>query len=107
MSTTQSKFKLGQTIPVKFAIYDNAGNVVQQTVAPTFTRSNSQGACDPATTPEELVTLPTDTDTKYDWMGSHYQYNWSTKGITQAGEYRIYANLADGKPRWVDICLTK
>ena len=30
------------------------------------------------------------------WDGSQYHYNWSTKGLT-AGEYRIYANLADGR----------
>ena len=28
------------------------------------------------------------------------------KGLT-AGEYRIYANLADGTKHYVDICLTK
>ena len=42
----------------------------------------------------------------YSWNGSQYHYNWSTKGLT-AGEYRIYANLADGTKRYVDICLTK
>jgi hypothetical protein len=35
-----------------------------------------------------------------------YHYNWSTKGLT-TGEYRMYANLADGTKRYVDICLTK
>jgi hypothetical protein len=104
---TQSKFKLGQTIPVKFAIYNAAGNVVQQTVIPNFRKSERLGTCDSLTTPEESVTVINDTDGKYDWMGSHYQYNWSTKSITQAGEYRIYADLADKTQRWVDICLTK
>ena len=42
----------------------------------------------------------------YTWDGSQYHYNWSTKGLT-AGEYRIYANLADGLKPYVDICLTK
>ena len=42
----------------------------------------------------------------YGWDGSKYHYNWSTKGLT-AGEYRIFANLADGTKRFVDICLTK
>jgi hypothetical protein len=105
--STQSKFKLGQTIPVKFAIYDAAGNVVQQTVTPNFRKSERLGACDPVTPPEERVTVVHDSDGKYDWMGSHYQYNWSTKSITSAGEYRIYADLTDGTNRWVDICLTK
>ena len=38
--------------------------------------------------------------------GQQWVYNWSTKGLT-AGEYRIFANLADGTARHVDICLTK
>ena len=38
--------------------------------------------------------------------GGHYQYNWSTKGGT-AGLYTVYANLADGTSRSVNICLTK
>jgi hypothetical protein len=42
----------------------------------------------------------------YAWDGSQYHYNWSTKGLT-AGEYRIYANLADGTKQYVDICLAK
>jgi hypothetical protein len=43
---------------------------------------------------------------EYQGDGSQYHYNWSTKGLT-SGEYRIYANLADGTHRWVDVCLTK
>jgi hypothetical protein len=37
--------------------------------------------------------------------GSQYQYNWSTKSVSAAGEYRVFANLADGTHNWVDICL--
>jgi len=43
----------------------------------------------------------------YSYSGGHYQYNWSTKSITTAGEYRIFANLADGTSQSVYICLTK
>ena len=50
--------------------------------------------------------LSPQSDPKYGFNGSHYHYNWSTKGLT-AGEYRIYAHLADGTSRYVDICLTK
>ena len=39
-------------------------------------------------------------------VAGQYHFNWSTKGLT-AGEYRIFANLADGTARYVDICLTK
>jgi ribosomal-protein-alanine N-acetyltransferase len=103
---TESKFKLGQTIPVKFDIYNAAGTVVQQAQNPTFTKSNNLGNCDSTTTLEDPTTLSPDAATTYAYTGGHYQYNWSTKNLT-AGEYRIYANLADGTKRYVDICLTK
>jgi hypothetical protein len=55
---------------------------------------------------ETVVSEPATPDSEYRLDGSHYGYNWSTKGLT-AGEYRIYANLADGSKKFVDICLTK
>jgi hypothetical protein len=103
---SESKFKLGQTIPVKFDIYNAAGNVVQQAQNPTFTKSNNFGSCDATTTLEDPTTLSPEAAATYAYTGGHYQYNWSTKNLT-AGEYRIYANLADGTKRYVDICLTK
>ncbi|MGI8830078.1 MAG: S8 family serine peptidase [Candidatus Limnocylindria bacterium] len=102
----QSKFKLGQTIPVRFNIKNAAGTIVQQTPNPTFTRSANRGVCDSQTAPETVPVLTPMTDAQFSFNGSHYHYNWSTKGLT-AGEYRIYAHLADGTSRYVDICLTK
>jgi hypothetical protein len=104
----QSKFKLGQTIPAKFVIKNAAGAVVQQATNPTFSRSANRGSCDTNAVLETIVeTLAPDGAGTYAWDGSQYHYNWSTKGLT-AGEYRIYANLADGlTDRFVDICLTK
>ena len=60
------------------------------------------------TAPETVPVLTPMTDPTYSFNGSHYHYNWSTKGggLT-TGEYRIYAHLADGTSRYVDICLTK
>jgi hypothetical protein len=109
IGTTESKFKLGQTIPVKFIISNAAGTPVQQTPNPTFTKSQNRGACDPTTTLEDPVVASPDNGTQYIYTGGQYHYNWSTKGLT-AGEYRIYANLAnleDGTINYVDICLTK
>ena len=103
----ESKFKLGQTIPAKFDIKDAFGNVVQQASQPTFTRSTWLGTCDFTTSTESIAGLEPMATGNYVWTGGHYQYNWSTKGITKAGEYRIFANLADGTSRYVDICLTK
>ena len=47
----ESKFKLGQTIPVKFDLTNAQGQVVQQTGNPTFTRSgcSTPSAMPPAT----------------------------------------------------------
>jgi hypothetical protein len=110
----ESKFKLGQTIPVKFNIYNSASIAVQQATNPTFTKV-SHGTCDSQTEPEAVTTETPNAGAQFVWTTDHYQYNWSTKGL-QAGEYRIYANLADGtgqqntdplKQNYTDICLTK
>ena len=104
--TLQSKFKLGQTIPVKFIISNAAGTSVQQATNPTFTKVY-RGACDSITALETLQTLTPDPSNQYIYSGGQYHYNWSTKGL-QAGEWRIFANTADGNPdNYVDICLTK
>jgi hypothetical protein len=62
--------------------------------------------CDATAVPDQITdTVVPDPDAVYAWDGSQYHYNWSTKGLT-AGEYRIYANLADGTKPYVDICLS-
>ena len=106
VGTLESKFKLGQTIPVKFDLKDAFGNVVTQTGTPAFTRSGNLGSCDTATTLEAVPTVSPDGAAVYAYTGGHYQYNWSTKGLT-AGEYRVFAHLADGSHQTVYICLTK
>jgi hypothetical protein len=103
---TQSRFKLGSTVPAKFVLKNTAGQVVQQATTPTFSRTNRLRACDTnATTEPSSTDLSPDGGASYSWDGSQYHYNWSTKGIKDAGVYRIYANLADTTQRWVDICL--
>jgi hypothetical protein len=103
---TESKFKLGQTIPAKFVIRNAAGTVIQQAGTPAFSRTNNLGSCDATAAPETPADLTPDTGSSYFWDGSQYHFNWSTKGLS-AGEYRIFASLADGSKRYVDICLTK
>jgi MBG domain-containing protein/YDG domain-containing protein len=102
----QSKFKLGQTIPAKFVLKNAAGAVVRQATDPTFTRSGNLGACDNTAAPDTTEAVTADAGSTFTWDGSQYHYNWSTKNLT-AGEYRIYANLADGTKQYVDICLAK
>ena len=69
-------------------------------------RSGNLGPCDVTTTLETLATVTPDGVPHYSWDGSQYHYNWSTKGLT-AGEYLIYAILADNTSPYVYICLTK
>ena len=106
VGVTQSKFKLGQTIPAKFVIRNAAGTTIQQSSNPTFTRTGNLGGCDINAAPDALETVTPDGLPIYKWDGAQYHYNWSTKGLT-GGRYRIYANLLDGTQRFVDICLTK
>jgi MBG domain (YGX type) len=101
----ESKFKTGQTIPAKFVLKNAAGTVVQQIGNPTFSRSGNMGACDSNATPDTTEVVTPDAGVVYTWDGSQYHYNWSTKGLN-SGEYRIYANLADGSKPYVDICLS-
>ncbi len=103
---TESKFKLGQTIPVKFDIKDANGNLVTQLGSPRFTRSDNLGSCDRDASLDTLPSVIPDGGTTYSSNGGHYQYNWSTKGLT-SGEYRIFAHLADSTSQSVYICLTK
>jgi hypothetical protein len=102
----QSKFKLGQTIPAKFVLENAAGAVVRQATDPAFTRSANLGACDSTAATDTAEAATPDAGSTFTWDGSQYHYNWSTKNLT-AGEYRIYANLADGTKQYVDICLAK
>jgi hypothetical protein len=102
----QSKFKLGQTIPAKFLLKNAAGAVVRQATDPAFTRSANLGACDSTAAVDTTEVVAPDAGSTFTWDGSQYHYNWSTKNLT-AGEYRIYANLADGTKPYVDICLAK
>jgi hypothetical protein len=103
----QSKFKLGQTIPAKFVIKNAAGTVIQQSGSPTFSRSGNLGSCDTTAALDTIAeVVAPDAGVVYNWDGSQYHYNWSTKGLT-GGEYRVYANLGDGTKRYVDICLVK
>ena len=101
-----SKFKAGQTIPVKFDLKDANGNIVVQTGTPLFNRGLVSTGCAVATEDEPATSLPADSMPIYTLNGGHYQYGWSTKGLA-AGLYRIYAGLADGTSRSVLICLNK
>jgi hypothetical protein len=75
--------------------------------APTFNFQKIGATCGTASTTEVLdMNYPPSAVPIYTLTDTHYQYNWSTKGL-QNGLYRIYATLSDTTSRTVDICLTK
>jgi hypothetical protein len=98
-------FNAGQTIPVKFALWDAAGDPVLLYGTPTFNRSGNLGSC--AGTPADGVAPAAgpDAGAAFGWTGFQYHHNWSTKGLTP-GLYRIFADLADGTRHYQDVCLT-
>jgi hypothetical protein len=100
-----SKFKLGQTIPTKFDVKDANGTVVLQTSNSTFSYTRL-GACGGGADDALDGLYPPSTSPVFALTGGHYQYNWSTKGLTQ-GLYKVAAKLADSTTQTVDICLTK
>ena len=104
----ESKFKLGQTIPAKFVIKNALGTVVKQASNPTFSRSGNLGLCDANATVPRRHGGGVSGRRRVPTRGRRqYHYNWSTKSVSKAGEYRIFANLADGTSQSVYICLTK
>jgi hypothetical protein len=105
VNVTESKFKLGQTIPLKFDLATVSGLSVQQAMNPLFSVGNYRATCDSDAATDTVPAVAADPSTVYTFTGGHYQYNWSTKSVTKAGEYRVYAALADGSKPWVDICL--
>ena len=64
-----SKFKLGQTIPVKFDLKDANGNIVVQTGSPLFNRGLVSTGCGVATEDEPATSLPSrfDADLHAQW----------------------------------------
>jgi hypothetical protein len=105
IGVTESKFKLGQVIPLKFDLATFAGANVQQTGNPVFSVGNYRASCDSDAVADTLPAVSADPSVVFVYTGGHYQYNWSTKSVTKPGEYRVFAALADGSKPWVDICL--
>ena len=75
-----SKFKLGQTIPVKFDLKDANGNIVVQAGSPLFNRGLVSTGCGVATEDEPATSLPADSMPIYTLNGGHYQYRLEHEG---------------------------
>jgi len=54
---------------------------------------------------ESVYSDPASAGTAYSWTGSHYLYNWSTKGFTTGFFWRIGVRFDDGQTYYVSIGL--
>lgn len=94
---SQSVFKGGSTVPVKFQIKDFSGNIIVSSVTPKWLVPEKLS---PMSSPvSESVTSTTATfgsDFRWDSASQQYIYNWSTKGLTSGYWYKISAKLDDG-----------
>jgi hypothetical protein len=106
-----SDFKLGRTIPVKFQLWDDQGNLVTDAVANIFVKKTSN-----YTSGEEIDAIYTTAATngnlfRYDSESEQYIFNLSTKlplnnGVSwSAGKWEIRIELDDGMSYYVQIGL--
>jgi hypothetical protein len=99
-----SIFKGGSTIPVKFSLYDAAGNVLPCQGAATFVGYAKGGSVTTGVT-ESVYTDQPNTGGTFTCSNGMYQFNWSTKGLASGYYYRIDVKLPDGTIKSVYIGL--
>jgi hypothetical protein len=91
----QSIFKIGSTVPVKFQLTEASAGITDGNFYLKYIRTgNGDGIGE-----SEVVatsTGNTGTQFRYDATAGQYIFNWSTKGITLAGNYevRVYTDAA-------------
>jgi hypothetical protein len=99
-----STFKGRSTVPVKFELKDADGAVVVSTSAPLWITPQMGGPTS-SQVDETIVSETATTDLEYRLDGSHYRYNWSTKGFAIGYFWRIGVHLDDGQTYYVNIAL--
>jgi hypothetical protein len=99
-----STFKGRSTVPVKFELKDADGVVVEAASAPLWITPQKGGPTS-SQVDEAVVSEPASTDLEYRLDGTHYSYNWSTKGFATGFFWRIGVLLDDGQTYYVNIAL--
>jgi HYR domain len=98
-----SVFKLGSTVPVKFALTGISGPITNATATLTYRKITSgiEG-----TVIEAVSTAKATSGNlfRYDTASKQYIFNWSTKGLTK-GTYQLTINLGDGVTHTVLLSL--
>jgi hypothetical protein len=101
-----SVFKSGSTIPLKFPLHDQAGNLVTAATAPTFVgptliTSTSASVNDTAISGAGTA----GTAFSYDPTTGTYQFNWQTQKSQAGFLWRVGVRLDDGSVQTVVIGL--
>ena len=95
VSGTQSVFKLGSTVPVKFNLTGPSAGITDGTFYIKYVRT---GSGDGAGEAEAVSTSASTTGNlfRYDATAGQYILNWGTKSVSQAGNYdiRVYTDSA-------------
>jgi hypothetical protein len=95
-----SVFNCGRTIPVKFQLVNASAGITNAVATFSYRRltgsSGTVNESDPVETPTS--------GNQFLYSGSHYQFNWSTKGLA-TGTYELRIDLGDGLVRTVCIAL--
>jgi hypothetical protein len=89
---------------VKFRLVDANGVIVRTPSAPLWIAPQKGGATS-ASIDETVYQDPATTGASYAWDGSHYQFNWGTKGFATGYFWRIGFQLDDGEIQYVSIGL--
>ena len=90
---TQSVFKLGSTVPVKFNLTGASSGIVDGTF---YLKYIYTGSGDGAGELESVATTTGTTGTQFRYSDGQYIYNWSTKSVSKPGNYelRVYTDSA-------------
>jgi hypothetical protein len=96
-----SVFKLGSTLPVKFALTGASACITN--LAATLSYAKMSGTVSGPVN-EAVSTSAATTGNLFRYAGGQYLFNWGTKGLT-AGTYQLQINLGDGMTRTVTIGL--
>ena len=105
----RSLFKLGSTIPVKFQLFDAAGNPVSTAVATIKVAKISDGVAGSEVEGVSTSAATTGNLFRYDLIGQLYIFNLATKPLPAPadGTWRITVYLNDGTSQSIDIGIKK
>jgi hypothetical protein len=103
-SDGSSVFKLGSTIPVKFALTDAASTATGTAVARLEYAKTSDSVAGDYLEAVSTAAATTGNLFRYDATSKQYIFNLSTKGLT-VGSYRLHVVLDDGTTYAVDVSL--